>query len=86
MVTLSAATVTSYALYTFFETRAPAYTMMLTIPFVIYGVLRYQYLVLRRGGGGRPEDVLLGDRPIMAAIVLWAGSAVLALYLAPELF
>lgn len=83
MVTLSAATVTSYALYTFFETRAPANSMMLTIPFVIYGVLRYQYLVLRKEGGGRPEDVLLGDRPMIADIVLWAASAVIALYVLP---
>ncbi len=83
MVTLSAATITSYALYTFFETRTPSHSMMLTIPFVIYGVLRYQLLVLRREGGGRPEEVLLGDRPIVACIVLWALSAVVALYVAP---
>ena len=37
--------------------------MMLTIPFVMYGVLRYQYLVLSKDVGGRPEDVLLGDIP-----------------------
>ncbi len=86
MVTLSAATVTSYALYTFFETRAPHHMMMLTIPFVIYGVLRYQFLVLRKGGGGRPEDVLLGDGPILTDIVLWVLSAVAVLYLAPRFF
>jgi 4-hydroxybenzoate polyprenyltransferase len=83
MVTLSAATITSYALYTFFETRAPGYAMMLTIPFVIYGVLRYQYLVLRREGGGRPEEVLLGDRPILACVGLWIASAIVALYAVP---
>jgi len=85
MVTLSAATVTSYALYTFFETRAPGYLMMLTIPFVIYGVLRYQMLVLRSDEGGRPEDVLLGDRPIMIDIALWATAAVAVLYVLPGL-
>ena len=85
MVTLSAATVTSYALYTFFEGRAPHYLMMLTIPFVIYGVLRYQYLVLSKEGGGRPEEVLLGDGPILIDIVLWMLSAVAVLYLAPTL-
>lgn len=85
MVTLSAATVTSYALYTFFEARAPGDSMMLTIPFVIYGVLRYQYLVLRKEGGGRPEDVLLGDRPMMIDIALWAVLAVIALYVLPGL-
>ncbi len=83
MVTLSAATITAYALYTFFEARAPGDSMMLTIPFVIYGVLRYQYLVLRKEGGGRPEDVLLGDRPMMIDIALWAVSAIVALYVLP---
>jgi 4-hydroxybenzoate polyprenyltransferase len=83
MVTLSAATITAYALYTFFEARAPYYSMMLTIPFVIYGVLRYQSLVLMGGGGGRPEEVLLGDRPILATVLLWALAAVLVLYVVP---
>jgi hypothetical protein len=83
MVTLSAATITSYALYTFFEQRSPGYSMMLTIPFVIYGVLRYQSLVLLAGGGGRPEEILLSDRPILAAVVLWVIAAVVALYILP---
>ncbi len=83
MVTLSAATVTSYALYTFFEPRAPMHGMMLTIPFVIYGVLRYQFLVLSREGGGKPEDILLGDRAILLDVVLWIVSAVIVLYVAP---
>jgi len=86
MVTLSAATITSYALYTFFEARAPHYLMMLTIPFVIYGVLRYQFLVLSKNRGGRPEEVLLGDGPILTDIVLWMLSAVAVLYLAPQIF
>lgn len=84
MVTLSAATVTSYALYTFFEQRAPGYSMMLTIPFVIYGVLRYQSIVLTEGEGGRPEEVLLTDKPILATVVLWALAAVVALYVLPR--
>lgn len=85
MVTLSAATITSYALYTFFEQRAPYYSMMLTIPFVIYGVLRYQSLVLLGGKGDRPEEILLGDRPILVAVLLWVLAAVLALYWLPTL-
>lgn len=84
MVTLSAATVTSYALYTFFETHVSHYLMMWTIPFVIYGVLRYQFLVLRKEGGGRPEEVLLSDRPILADVALWMLAAVGVLYLAPR--
>lgn len=85
MVTLSSATITSYALYTFFEQRAPGYAMMLTIPIVIYGVLRYQSLVLIGGSGGRPEEILLGDRPILAAVLLWVVAAVAALYVLPGL-
>lgn len=84
MVTLSAATITSYALYTFFETRAPGYAMMLTIPFVIYGVLRYQALVMREGGG-QPEEVLLGDRPMIVCVSLWVLAAIGALYVVPLL-
>lgn len=83
MVTLSAATISSYALYTFFETRAPGNTMMLTIPFVVYGVLRYQSLVLRKAAGGRPEEVLLGDGPMLADVTLWLLAAIVALYVAP---
>ena len=86
MVTLSAATISSYALYTFFEGRAPHYLMMLTIPFVIYGVLRYQFLVLSKESGGRPEEVLLGDGPILTDVVLWMLSAIAVLYLAPRFF
>jgi 4-hydroxybenzoate polyprenyltransferase len=86
MVTLSAATISSYALYTFFETRSPHYLMMLTIPFVIYGVLRYQFLVLSKEGGGRPEEVLLSDGPILADVLMWLCSAVAAIYIAPRFF
>jgi 4-hydroxybenzoate polyprenyltransferase len=85
MVTLSAATITTYALYTFFEVRSPRHTMMMTLPFVIYGVLRYQYLVLRRSGGDRPEDVLLGDKPILFDVMLWISAAIFVLYALPKL-
>ena len=84
MVTLSSATVTSYALYTFFQSRGHDFVMMATIPLVIYGVLRYQYLVLRKDSGGSPEDVLLDDRPIRADIVLWSVSVVVAIYVVPR--
>lgn len=84
MMTLSSATITSYALYTFFEERAPGYTMMLTIPLVIYGVLRYQSLVLRSDAGGQPEEILLGDKPILATVALWVLAAVTALYVVPS--
>jgi hypothetical protein len=55
--------------------------MMLTIPFVLYGLFRYLYLVHREGGGGAPEQMLLDDRPLLATVVLWGMTAVTILYL-----
>jgi len=80
MTTLAATTITSYALYGFFASITPYYMMMSTVPFVVYGVLRYQYLVLRRQLGGRPAEVLLGDKPMLIAIALWLSTVVLILY------
>ncbi len=82
MVTLSAATIASYALYTFFV-RAEDNAMMVTIPFVIYGLLRYQMLVLRKDAGGRPEEVFLNDVPILIDLGLWVASVVGVLYILP---
>ena len=45
--------------------------MMLTIPFVLYGIFRYLYLVHQKGLGGSPELVMLKDRGLMIDIVLW---------------
>lgn len=83
MVTLSAATITAYALYAFFQPRPLYHPMMFTVPFVMYGVLRYQMLVIS-GGGGRPEEVLLTDRPIIVNTMLWIGTAVIVLYVLPH--
>ncbi len=80
MTTLAATTISSYALYAYFSSMTPYYLMMSTVPFVIYGILRYQYLVLRHGLGGRPADALLGDRSILIAIGLWISYVVLILY------
>jgi len=52
---------------------------MLTIPFVVYGVFRYLYLIQVKHSGGAPEEVLLSDRPLQIAILLW-GLAVLAVF------
>ena len=63
----------AYMLYTFFaETLPRNRAMMLTIPFVLYGLFRYLYLVYARGEGGSPEEVLLRDRPMALCVVLWA--------------
>lgn len=66
----------SYSLYTFSAPNLPKNNaMMLTIPFVVYGIFRYLYLMHIRNLGGSPEDILLSDRPLLVAILLWAATA-----------
>lgn len=86
---VTASTIMAYSLYTFFgtewETMPYRFTnripyMMLTIPFVIYAVFRYLYLVYQRNSGGSPEEILLGDVPFLINLVLWAVSVVVILY------
>jgi len=79
---ISATTVVAYSLYTFSAPNLPAnHAMMLTIPFAIYGILRYLYLVQTNQGGGAPEEELLADRPLQITILLWGLVVVLILYL-----
>ena len=70
------ATLVSYILYTFTADFLPEnQVMMLTIPFVMYGLFRYLYLVHHRNLGESPEEVLLTDVPLVLDIVLWLLSA-----------
>jgi 4-hydroxybenzoate polyprenyltransferase len=79
---VSAATIGAYSLYTFSAVNLPEnHAMMLTIPFAIYGIFRYLYLVQIKQGGGAPEEELFRDRPLQIAIVLWGLAVVLILYL-----
>jgi 4-hydroxybenzoate polyprenyltransferase len=78
---VSATTIISYSLYTFSAPNLPAnHMMMLTIPFVLYGVFRYLYLIQISDQTGAPEDVLLGDRPLQITILLWGLAVVLIFY------
>jgi len=78
---VTACTIMAYALYTFSAKSLPAdHSMMLTIPFVLYGIFRYYYLVHRRSLGGAPELVLLHDIPLMLDVILWAATAIGVLY------
>ena len=75
----------AYMLYTFFAENLPRNrAMMLTIPFVLYGLFRYLYLVYARGEGGSPEEVLLRDRPMALCVVLWAVASVAILSAVPR--
>ena len=78
---VTAATVMAYSLYTFSADNLPKnHAMMLTTPFVLYGIFRYLYLVYMRNAGGSPEEVLLKDVPFLANALLWMGAAVAILY------
>lgn len=77
---VSATTILAYSLYTFSAVNLPNnHVMMLTIPFVIYGVFRYLWLIQVKHSGGAPEEVLLEDRPLQIAIVMW-GLAILLIF------
>lgn len=80
---VTASTVIAYALYTFTAENLPAnHAMMLTIPFVMYGIFRYLYLSLTKNEGGSPEEVLLKDVPLLATVLAWVvtSMAVLVAY------
>jgi 4-hydroxybenzoate polyprenyltransferase len=84
IVTTSA--VVAYSLYTFLAEGLPAnHTMMLTIPFVLYGIFRYLYLIHIRGEGGAPEEILLRDRPVQITMLLYAAVVFFALYVTPQM-
>jgi 4-hydroxybenzoate polyprenyltransferase len=74
---VAASTVISYCLYTF--TARDSKAMMVTIPFVIFGVFRYLLLIHRRDLGEEPEEVLLRDLPILLCIAGWAACAAVIL-------
>ena len=77
---VSGTTIVAYSLYTFFRPETPGnHALMLTIPFVIYAIFRYLYLIQVRQIGGEPEEILLSDRPFQISIFIW-GLAVLAVF------
>jgi len=79
---VTSATIMAYSLYTFSAPNVPRNdAMMTTIPLVLYGVFRYLYLVRVKGLGGSPEDVLLGDRPLLGAAAAWVALSATVLYL-----
>jgi len=78
---VTASTLLAYALYTFSaEGLPPNHTMMLTIPFILYGIFRYLYLIHVKGMGGAPEEIALSDRPLQATFLLWGLSVVIVMY------
>ncbi|MBI3490803.1 MAG: decaprenyl-phosphate phosphoribosyltransferase [Acidobacteria bacterium] len=80
---VTASTLIAYIFYTISpETQAKFGTVWLglTIPFPLYGIFRYLYLVHRRDGGGSPADLLLNDRPLLGCVALWALAVAVIIY------
>jgi 4-hydroxybenzoate polyprenyltransferase len=80
---VTASTLTAYALYTMApETVARFNTHLLpiTLPFVLYGIFRYLYLLYRREMGGNPSDLFLNDRPLIVNTLLWMLAVVAIIY------
>ena len=80
---VTASTLIAYVFYTISpETQEKFGTprLGLTIPFPLYGIFRYLYLVHQRDGGGSPADLLLTDRPLLACVALWALAVALIIY------
>ena len=77
---VSGTTIVAYSLYTFSAPNLPDdHTMMLTIPFVVYGIFRYLQLIQLGHAAGSPDEVALKDRPLQLTVVLW-GLAVIAIF------
>lgn len=78
---VSGTTIVAYSLYTFSAPNVPEnHSMMLTIPFMVYAIFRYLYLIEVKHAGGTPEEVLLSDRPFQASMLLWAITVIVIFY------
>lgn len=80
---VTAATVVSYAIYTIWPgtvEKVGSARLVYTVPFVVYGVLRYLYLMLARCGGGKPARSLVSDAPLAINIALWAAVVIAIIY------
>jgi 4-hydroxybenzoate polyprenyltransferase len=80
---VTASTLIAYVFYTISpetEQKFGTHWLGLTVPFPLYGIFRYLYLVHQRKGGGSPADLLLTDRPLLICVTLWALSVVLIIY------
>ena len=79
---VSSTTVVAYSLYSFSAPNLPAnHSMMLTIPFVLYGIFRYLYLIQVKQSGGAPTELALKDRPLQISVFLYGLSVLIIFYL-----
>jgi len=81
LVIVSSTTIMAYSLYTFSAPNLPPnHVMMLTIPFVLYGIFRYLYLIQIKKEGGAPDELVLTDRPLQITFLLWGFSVLIIFY------
>ncbi|OIP41072.1 decaprenyl-phosphate phosphoribosyltransferase [Candidatus Desantisbacteria bacterium CG2_30_40_21] len=81
---VTGSTIIAYSLYAFspeVQDKLCTPYLPLTIPFVLYGIFRYLYLVHQKGGGGSPESDILRDKPLLMAILLWIVVVMVIIYL-----
>jgi 4-hydroxybenzoate polyprenyltransferase len=81
---VAGSTVMAYALYTLWpETIAKfgTHALVYSVPFVLYGIFRYLYLIYQKEKGGKPEEILLTDIPLIINLALWIGSLMVIIYL-----
>ena len=84
MEVVTTSTLVSYSLYTMdpvVHQKLGTPYLPLTIPFVLYGIFRYLYLVHQKQEGGDPSQIVFGDRPLLVDIVLWGATVLAILYL-----
>ena len=78
---VSGTTIVTYSLYTFTAPNLPEnHSMMLTIPFVMYGIFRYLQLIQTGNAAGAPDEVALKDRPLQATVLLWILAVIVIFY------
>src|SRR5450759_134144 len=83
IVVVAASTLIAYIFYTISPETVQNFNteyLALTIPFPLYGIFRYLYLVHQKEGGGSPAEMLLTDRPLLVCVALWAAAVVVIVY------
>ncbi|MGH8014836.1 MAG: decaprenyl-phosphate phosphoribosyltransferase, partial [Candidatus Zixiibacteriota bacterium] len=80
---VTATVVVVYMLYTFsteVSEKLGTEYLYLTVPFVVYGIFRYLYLIHKEEEGGSPTQVLISDKPLLVDVILWLVTVILILY------
>jgi 4-hydroxybenzoate polyprenyltransferase len=80
---VTASTLMAYVLYTVDERTMNVFGsdhLLYTIPFVIFGIFRYLYLIHQKGEGGNPDRIIISDRPFLINLILWMAAVAIIIY------